>query len=88
MKSLGQGYRALIVGASGAIGGAFVTALRTDPACAEVVEVSRALYPEFSLENETSIENIAAVLKNHAPFALIVDATGALTIDGQGPEKV
>lgn len=87
MKSLGQGYRALIVGASGAIGGAFVTALRADPACAEVVEVSRALYPEFSLENETSIENIAAVLKNRAPFALIVDATGALTIDGQGPEK-
>lgn len=87
MKSLGQGYRALIVGASGAIGGAFVALLRADPACAEVVQLSRTAYPGFSLENETSIEHIAATLQNHAPFALIVDATGALTIDGQGPEK-
>lgn len=87
MKSLGQGYRALIVGSSGAIGGAFVSALRADPACAEVVELSRAVYPDFSLENEASIEQFALGTKSGGPFALVVDATGALTIDGQGPEK-
>lgn len=87
MNTLGQGYRALIVGSTGAIGGAFVAALRADPACAEVVELSRSLYPDFSLENESSIEHIASALKSRGPFSLIVDATGALTIDGQGPEK-
>lgn len=87
MKTLGQSYRALIVGSSGAIGGAFVAALRSDPACAEVVELSRSVYPDFSLENEASIERCALGIKSAGPFGLIVDATGALTIDGQGPEK-
>ena len=87
MKTLGQGYRALIVGSSGAIGRAFVAALRADPACTEVVELSRAVHPDFSLENEVSIEQFALGIKSSGPFALIVDATGALTIDGHGPEK-
>ena len=52
MKSLGEGYRALVIGATGAIGSGFVSVLRTDPNCAEVVEVSRAQFPDFSLENE------------------------------------
>jgi hypothetical protein len=29
----------------------------------------------------------ARVLASRGPFALIIDATGALTIDGVGPEK-
>lgn len=87
MKTLGHGYRALVIGASGSIGEAFVLALRADPACAEVVALSRTSHPEFSLENEMSIVQVAERLKGPNSFALIVDATGALTIDGHGPEK-
>ena len=87
MKSFGSSYRALVLGASGAIGAGFVSALRADSACIEVAQVSRAIYPNFALEDEASIAAIAAELKPHGPFALIVDATGALTIDGVGPEK-
>lgn len=87
MNTLGQSYRALVIGASGAIGGAFTSALRADPACAEVVALSRSSHPAFTLENEESISQVAQELKSATPFALIIDATGALTIDGQGPEK-
>jgi len=87
MNSLGAGYRALIIGSTGALGNGFVSVLRGDPACTEIVEVSRALYPDFALENEASIQLVAARLAGRGPFSLIVDATGALSIDGNGPEK-
>jgi NAD(P)-dependent dehydrogenase (short-subunit alcohol dehydrogenase family) len=87
MKSLGEGYRALVIGATGAIGSGFVSVLRTDPNCAEVVEVSRAQFPDLSLENEASMIQVSTQIGQRGPFALIVDATGALTIDGNGPEK-
>ncbi len=85
MKSLGTAYRALVLGASGALGCAFVEALQADTACAAVVGLSRSLQPSFHLEDEASIAAAAAAL--NGPFHLIIDATGALTIDGQGPEK-
>ncbi|MFY8179274.1 MAG: SDR family NAD(P)-dependent oxidoreductase, partial [Limnohabitans sp.] len=85
MKSLGIAYRALVLGASGALGHAFVEALQADDACAEVVGLSRSSEPSFRLEDEASIASAAAALTG--PFHLIIDATGALTIDGQGPEK-
>jgi NAD(P)-dependent dehydrogenase (short-subunit alcohol dehydrogenase family) len=87
MKSLGEGYRALVIGSSGAIGSGFVSVLRDDPNCAEVLEVSRTNFPGFALENEASIADVATQLIQRGSFALIVDATGALTIDGHGPEK-
>lgn len=87
MQTLGSSFRALVIGSNGAIGAAFVSMLQQDPACVEVVEVSRALYPEFSLENETGMASVAAQVKKRGPFSLIVEATGALTIDGNGPEK-
>lgn len=87
MQTLGQAYRAAVIGASGAIGAAFVSALRADPACAEVLEISRSLTPDFTLEDESSIRMASSHAKSHGPFALIVDATGALMIDGVGPEK-
>ena len=85
LKSLGTAYRALVLGASGALGSAFVEALQADVACAEVVALSRSSEPSFRLEDESSIAAAASSL--HGPFHLIIDATGALTIDGQGPEK-
>ena len=41
MNSLPEGYRALVIGASGGIGQAFVQALRADPRCADVQALSR-----------------------------------------------
>jgi NAD(P)-dependent dehydrogenase (short-subunit alcohol dehydrogenase family) len=87
MDSLGPHYRALVIGASGTIGAAFVSALQTDSHCAQVTELSRRTTPGFTLEDEASIAAAANTLKDQGPFALIIDATGALTIDGVGPEK-
>ena len=89
LKSLGTSYRALVLGASGALGRAFVEALQADAACAQVVGLSRSSQPAFRLEDEVSMVAAAAVLvaESQGPFHLIIDATGALMIDGQGPEK-
>lgn len=95
MNSLGTSYRALVLGASGAIGAALVAALRQDAACVQVIGLSRASQPRFDLEDEASMAQAAAQLQANlradsataAPLALVIDATGALTIDGRGPEK-
>jgi NAD(P)-dependent dehydrogenase (short-subunit alcohol dehydrogenase family) len=89
LKSLGTSYRALVLGASGALGRAFVEALQADTLCAEVVGLSRSTQPAFHLEDEPSIAAAARVFVDESqnPFHFIIDATGALTIDGHGPEK-
>ncbi len=85
--SLPPRYKALIIGASGAIGNAFVQHLQSDLNCGEVISLSRATTPRFDLEDPQSIENISSNIAHRGPFHLIIDATGALTIDGTGPEK-
>ena len=87
LYSLGFNYRALVIGSTGALGTAFAQALRNDPQCAYLAELSRRTTPGFTLEDEASIATAANALKDQGPFALIIDATGALTIDGVGPEK-
>ncbi|UOD49771.1 SDR family NAD(P)-dependent oxidoreductase [Orrella daihaiensis] len=87
MQSLGRDFRALVIGAHGTIGTALAEQLRADPNCAHVATISRATHPYFALESETGIEQAATEIAGEGPFALIIDATGALTIDGNGPEK-
>ena len=89
LKSLGSAYRALVLGASGALGHAFVEAMQADTACVEVVGLSRSTQPAFRLEDEASMAAAVAALaaQTPGPYHLIIDATGALTLDGQGPEK-
>ncbi|MCK8688506.1 short-chain dehydrogenase, partial [Pseudomonas umsongensis] len=41
MNSLGEGYRALVIGASGALGTAFCELLNEDPKCSVVRELGR-----------------------------------------------
>jgi NAD(P)-dependent dehydrogenase (short-subunit alcohol dehydrogenase family) len=79
-------YRALVIGAGGAIGRAFTSALQRDPGCVHVEQVSRAR-GGFDLRDERSIAAQAHSCAGAGPYHLIVDATGALTIDGVGPEK-
>lgn len=85
--SLPPHYKALVIGASGAIGQGFARQLKQDPACSEVIEVTRSTNPRFNLEDADSIDLLGSDLARHAPFHFIVDATGILTIDGVGPEK-
>lgn len=86
-------YQALVLGASGAIGNAFVSHFQQDPDCALVVGLSRQSELHFELENEASMAHCAAQLQSPTgpygvcQFKWIIDATGALTIDAQGPEK-
>ena len=87
MDSLPEGFKAVVLGASGAIGGAFVNALSNIPSCSAVSGLSRRSSPSFDIEDEASIARCAEYLKSAAPFHLIVDATGALSIGDQGPEK-
>ncbi len=87
MHSLPEGYRALVVGASGAIGQALLQQLQADPRCAAVVGVSRQSSPGLDLCDEASIRACAKALAAQGPFHLVLDATGALTVNGRGPEK-
>lgn len=87
MQSLSGAYQALIIGAHGTIGSAFVHALEADSHCARVTAISRSTRPGFSLEDEASMSAMALELQTLGPYDLIIDATGALIIDGHGPEK-
>lgn len=80
-------YRAVVIGASGSIGQAFAAALHADPHCIHVEAVSRANGGGFDLMDPASLVAQAAASAGRGPYHLIVDATGALTIDGVGPEK-
>ncbi len=85
MASLREGYRALVIGASGAIGQACVQALRQDARCAEVQAVSRGRPVAWDLSDQESLARLAGLLPG--PWHLVVDATGALGLEGHGPEK-
>jgi NAD(P)-dependent dehydrogenase (short-subunit alcohol dehydrogenase family) len=74
--------RALVIGASGGIGGALASAFAE--AGAEVTTLSRQT-DGFELTEEASIAEAASKLAGHS-FDRIVVATGALTIDGVPPE--
>jgi NAD(P)-dependent dehydrogenase (short-subunit alcohol dehydrogenase family) len=73
--------RALVIGSSGGIGGAIVSALG---AWGDVVTLSRR-DDGLDITDEDSIARLIGRLEG--PFDLIVVATGALIIDGVGPEK-
>jgi NAD(P)-dependent dehydrogenase (short-subunit alcohol dehydrogenase family) len=89
MNSFPDGFRALILGASGGIGQAFVQALQADPRCAQVVGLHRQSSPALDLDDEASIG--AAAEQPCTPpgkFHLIINAAGLLhTADFHAREK-
>ena len=87
MDSLGDGYRALVIGASGALGTAFFELLKQDPRCAGVRALGRHTVPELDLERPETIANAATELAAEAPYQLIVHAAGLLHRDRIKPEK-
>ncbi|QQA45010.1 SDR family NAD(P)-dependent oxidoreductase [Pelagovum pacificum] len=72
--------KTLLIGASGGIGSALVEALGE----ADLTTLSRS-QDGLDLTDEASIRDAADRIEG--PFELILDVTGALEIDGQGPEK-
>ena len=80
-------YKALVIGSGGAIGGAFAQAFYADPQCTHVELVSRGSQSGFDLRNEESIRAQATLSSAMGPYQIIIDATGAMAINGIGPEK-
>ena len=87
MASLGDGYRALVIGAGGTLGTAFCEQLEQDPHCAGVRALGRHTVPELDLERPETIASAATELASEAPYQLIVHAAGLLHRDGIKPEK-
>ena len=87
LKNLQDGYRAVVIGAGGGIGGAFLAALERDARCGEVLGLGRATTPQLDLEDEASIEHSASAIGQGGDVHLIVDATGILHDREMQPEK-
>lgn len=87
LTSLGNGYKALVIGASGTLGQAFCQLLRADDNCASVRELSRSSTPALDLEDPRSIATAAEALADAGPFQLILHTAGLLHRPGIAPEK-
>ena len=85
---LPSGGLAVVIGSSGAIGGALLERLRADGRFADVVGLSRGSTPPLDLLDEASIAAAAqAVAARGHDLRLVLDATGFLHGDGMSPEK-
>ena len=79
--------KALVIGSSGGIGKEFVERLRADKRYAHVGTLSRT-EDGLDVTDETTVAEAAANARAQGlEFDLIINATGALVIDGNGPEK-
>jgi NAD(P)-dependent dehydrogenase (short-subunit alcohol dehydrogenase family) len=83
VESLADDQRAIVIGAGGGIGRALAAAMDG----IAVTRLGRNSEPPVVLEDEASIAAAALQLAARGPYHLIVDATGALTVDGSKPEK-
>lgn len=87
LRSLPDGYRALVIGASGGIGAAFVRALVADARCAGVTGLHRQSSPRIDFADEASVAAAAAAVAGQAPCQLIINAAGLLHGPQGLPEK-
>jgi len=87
VTSLPSNWQAIVLGATGALGGAFVEVLRAAPGAHRILAFGRSSQHSFTLEDENSIAALAREAAPDGPYHLVIDATGALEIDGVGPEK-
>lgn len=77
----------MIFGSGGGIGGALLEALRSGGRFAHVVGFSRKTTPSIDLMDERSLERAASYAAEKGELRLVIDATGFLHDDRQGPEK-
>lgn len=86
LASFPAGGTAFIIGASGAIGAAFVKTLRQAPSFVRVIGLGRTTAPALDVTVEASIAATAAALGAVEP-RLVIDATGFLHEAGRMPER-
>lgn len=86
-EDLPEGYRALVIGAGGTIGQGFHAFLSSDPRCHSVTAIARSSDPDFDLDAPQRFSRVLERVVEAGPFDFVIDATGVLVIDGQGPEK-
>jgi len=87
MNSLPDQFHALVIGASGTIGAAFVDLLRDLPRCASVHGLHRHVEPRLDFANENSVAEVARQLANGPRYHLIINAAGVLHTESFMPEK-
>ena len=87
LNSLPPGYRAIVIGCTGAIGAALLQHLQADPRCALAVGVGRHTTPAVDLDDEASIVHAAQALKAQGPWHCIIHAAGVLHGPHGMPEK-
>jgi NAD(P)-dependent dehydrogenase (short-subunit alcohol dehydrogenase family) len=79
--------KALVIGAGGAIGAAFVELLRADPRSPHVVALGRHSDPPIDYGREETVAAAAEGLRAQAPFHAVIVATGVLHTAAAQPEK-
>ena len=79
--------RALVIGASGSIGTAFVQLIDSDPTYQSVTGLHRNAVIPIDLADAASIESAALWCADLGPFHLIINAAGLLHTDAFMPEK-
>ncbi len=82
-----NGFKAIILGATGGIGAALADALDADPACGAVVRLGRSTLPAIDVTDEGSLAAAAATLATTGPYHLIITAVGVLHDGTLVPEK-
>ncbi|WP_426115752.1 SDR family NAD(P)-dependent oxidoreductase [Massilia sp. PWRC2] len=87
MSSLPDQFHALVIGASGTIGAAFVELLSASPRCASVTGLQRQLPPHLDFAHEHSVAHAANELAAGPRFHLIINAAGLLHSEDFMPEK-
>ncbi len=87
MSSLPDQFHALVLGASGTIGAAFVALLKASPRCASVVALQRSGAPQLDFADEDSVAQAAQALSAGPRFHLIINAAGLLHSEAFMPEK-
>ncbi|MCX7313716.1 MAG: SDR family NAD(P)-dependent oxidoreductase [Alphaproteobacteria bacterium] len=78
---------AVVFGAGGGIGRALVEAIQTAEKFKHVVTFSRSTSPAINLLDEGSLALAASFAADLGELRLVIDATGFLHDDRQGPEK-
>lgn len=87
MPSLPDPFHALVIGASGTIGAAFVDLLKASPRCASITALHRQSTPALDFADEDSIARAASALADGPRFHLIINAAGLLHTADFMPEK-
>ncbi|MBS9477634.1 SDR family oxidoreductase [Ancylobacter radicis] len=78
---------AVVFGATGAIGGAFVAALEASGRYSEVIGFGRSTAVAIELTDEASLARAVEHAASRGEIRLAIDATGMLHTAGNGPEK-